>query len=55
MQITSPCVVSLTWRLQDTQGQLIDELTEPVEPLERSTESGVDVWSEDPDMRRRDS
>lgn len=31
MQITSPCVVSLTWRLQDTQGQLIDELTEPVE------------------------
>ena len=34
------------------------ELTEPVEPLEpleRSTESGVDVWSEDPDMRRRDS
>ena len=31
MQITSPCVVSLTWRLQDTQGQLIDELAEPVE------------------------
>ncbi|HEU4459386.1 MAG TPA: peptidylprolyl isomerase [Methylibium sp.] len=31
MQITPPCVVSLTWRLEDTQGQLIDELTEPVE------------------------
>ncbi|MGA0612956.1 FKBP-type peptidyl-prolyl cis-trans isomerase [Caldimonas sp. KR1-144] len=33
MQITAPCVVSLTWRLEDTQGQLIDELTEPVEFL----------------------
>lgn len=33
MQIASPCVVSLTWRLEDTQGQLIDELTEPVEFL----------------------
>lgn len=31
MLITDPCVVSLTWRLQDTQGNLIDELTEPVE------------------------
>jgi FKBP-type peptidyl-prolyl cis-trans isomerase SlyD len=31
MQITAPCVVSLTWRLQDAQGQPIDELTEPVE------------------------
>jgi FKBP-type peptidyl-prolyl cis-trans isomerase SlyD len=31
MQIQSPCVVSLTWRLEDAQGQLIDELTEPVE------------------------
>ena len=31
MLITSPCVVSLTWRLQDTQGNLIDELAEPVE------------------------
>ncbi len=31
MLITHPCVVSLTWRLQDTQGQLIDELKEPVE------------------------
>ena len=31
MQISAPCVVSLTWRLQDTQGQSIDELAEPVE------------------------
>ena len=31
MLITSPCVVSLTWRLQDAQGNLIDELKEPVE------------------------
>lgn len=31
MLIASPCVVSLTWRLEDTQGQLIDELTAPVE------------------------
>lgn len=31
MNISLPCVVSLTWRLEDTQGQLIDELAEPVE------------------------
>lgn len=31
MLITDPCVVSLTWRLQDTQGNLIDELAQPVE------------------------
>ena len=31
MLITTPCVVSLTWKLQDTQGNLIDELQEPVE------------------------
>ncbi|MCW7538218.1 peptidylprolyl isomerase [Aquabacterium sp. A7-Y] len=31
MLISSPCVVSLTWRLQDTLGHLIDELAEPVE------------------------
>lgn len=31
MQIQSPCVVSLTWRLEDAQGELIDELAEPVE------------------------
>lgn len=31
MLINHPCVVSLTWRLQDAQGQLIDELKEPVE------------------------
>jgi FKBP-type peptidyl-prolyl cis-trans isomerase SlyD len=33
MLITDPCVVALTWRLQDAQGQLIDELAEPVEFL----------------------
>ncbi len=31
MEITHPCVVSLTWRLQDAQGNLIDELADPVE------------------------
>jgi FKBP-type peptidyl-prolyl cis-trans isomerase SlyD len=31
MLITNPCVVSLTWKLQDTQGNLIDELQDPVE------------------------
>ncbi len=31
MDITSPCVVALTWTLSDAQGQLIDELTDPVE------------------------
>jgi FKBP-type peptidyl-prolyl cis-trans isomerase SlyD len=31
MQIDPPCVVSLTWRLEDTHGELIDELAEPVE------------------------
>jgi FKBP-type peptidyl-prolyl cis-trans isomerase SlyD len=31
MLIQAPCVVSLVWRLEDTQGQLIDELAEPVE------------------------
>jgi len=31
MKIASPCVVSLVWRLEDTQGALIDELAEPVE------------------------
>lgn len=33
MLITSPCVVSLTWRLEDAHGQLIDELDVPVEFL----------------------
>lgn len=33
MLIASPCVVSLTWRLEDTQGRLIDALEEPVEFL----------------------
>jgi FKBP-type peptidyl-prolyl cis-trans isomerase SlyD len=31
MDITSPCVVTLTWTLSDAQNQLIDELNEPVE------------------------
>lgn len=31
MLIASPCVVSLTWRLQDAQGNLIDALDEPLE------------------------
>jgi len=31
MLITTPGVVSLTWKLQDTQGTLIDELQDPVE------------------------
>jgi len=31
MQISAPCVVSLTWRLEDAHGQLIDELVDPVE------------------------
>src|ERR1700749_1012972 len=31
MQISSPCVVSLSWRLEDAQGQLSDELAEPLE------------------------
>lgn len=33
MIISSPCVVSLTWRLEDAQGRLIDELQEPMEFL----------------------
>ena len=31
MEISAPCVVSLTWTLEDAQGERIDELTEPVE------------------------
>ena len=31
MLITKPCVVSLTWRLDDAQGRTIDELAEPLE------------------------
>ena len=31
MNISSPCVVSLSWRLEDAHGELIDELSEPVE------------------------
>lgn len=31
MLISAPCVVTLTWRLEDTQGNLIDELADPLE------------------------
>ena len=31
MQISAPCVVSLTWKLNDGQNRPIDALTEPVE------------------------
>ncbi len=31
MLIESPCVVSLVWRLEDAQGELIDELDDPLE------------------------
>jgi FKBP-type peptidyl-prolyl cis-trans isomerase SlyD len=31
MLIEKPCVVALTWRLSDAQGQPIDELADPVE------------------------
>lgn len=33
MIITAPCVVTLSWQLSDSRGQLIDELPEPVEFL----------------------
>jgi FKBP-type peptidyl-prolyl cis-trans isomerase SlyD len=31
MEISAPCVVSLTWKLNDAQNRPIDELAEPVE------------------------
>lgn len=31
MMISAPCVVALTWKLTDAQGQAIDELADPVE------------------------
>ena len=31
MPIAAPCVVTLTWRLEDTLGNLIDELDAPIE------------------------
>jgi FKBP-type peptidyl-prolyl cis-trans isomerase SlyD len=31
MEISAPCVVSLTWKLSDAQNRAIDELAEPVE------------------------
>jgi FKBP-type peptidyl-prolyl cis-trans isomerase SlyD len=33
MKITSQCVVSLTWTLKDTLGEVLDELEEPIEFL----------------------
>ncbi len=33
MDISLPCVVTLTWTLADAQGKLIDELAEPLEFL----------------------
>jgi FKBP-type peptidyl-prolyl cis-trans isomerase SlyD len=33
MEITSHCVVALTWTLKDTLGEVLDELDEPVEFL----------------------
>ena len=33
MEITPQCVVALTWTLKDTLGEVLDELTEPVEFL----------------------
>jgi FKBP-type peptidyl-prolyl cis-trans isomerase SlyD len=33
MEITEQCVVALTWTLKDTLGELLDELTDPVEFL----------------------
>jgi FKBP-type peptidyl-prolyl cis-trans isomerase SlyD len=31
MKISAPCIVSLRWRLEDAQGQKIDELEEPLD------------------------
>ena len=31
MKIDAPCVLSLSWTLSDAQGEVIDELAEPVE------------------------
>lgn len=33
MEITQQCVAALTWTLKDTLGEVLDELTEPVEFL----------------------
>ena len=33
MKITPQCVVSLTWVMKDTLGEVLDELDEPVEFL----------------------
>jgi FKBP-type peptidyl-prolyl cis-trans isomerase SlyD len=31
MKISSPCVAALTWTLKDSLGEILDELTDPVE------------------------
>lgn len=33
MEIHTPCVVALTWKLKDSLGEILDELDEPVEFL----------------------
>jgi hypothetical protein len=33
MEITTQCVVALTWTLKDSQGEVLDVLAEPVEFL----------------------
>ena len=38
MEITPQCVVALTWTLKDTLGEVLDELTEPVEFLVGGTD-----------------
>ncbi len=38
MEITSQCVVALTWTLKDTLGEVLDELEEPVEFLVGGTD-----------------
>jgi FKBP-type peptidyl-prolyl cis-trans isomerase SlyD len=38
MEITPQCVVALTWTLKDSLGELLDELTEPVEFLVGGTD-----------------
>lgn len=38
MEITSPCVVSLTWTLKDSLGETLDVLDEPVEFLVGGTD-----------------
>jgi FKBP-type peptidyl-prolyl cis-trans isomerase SlyD len=43
MMISSPCVVSLLWRLEDAQGALIDDLAEPMAFLVGGNEGAAKV------------